>query len=100
MSRSFRLQRVVLLGVLLLFALYFLTPLYVMLVTSLKDADQLRNGHLLSLLSAPTLDAWGKAWSSACTGVECGGLQPFFVNSLLMVVPAVLISTAMGEING
>ena len=47
----------VLLGALLLFALYFLTPLYVMLVTSLKDAEQLRSGHLLSLPSAPTLDA-------------------------------------------
>jgi len=73
---SLRLQRAVLLGALLLFALYFLTPLYVMLVTSLKDAEQLRSGHLLSLPSAPTLDAWGKAWSSACTGVECGACSP------------------------
>ena len=100
LSYSRQLQRVVLLGALLLFALYFLTPLYVMLVTSLKDAEQLRSGNLLSLPTAPTLDAWSKAWQSACTGVECGGLKPFFVNSLLMVVPAVLVSTAIGAING
>ena len=44
--------------------------------------------------------AWAKAWSSACTGVDCGGLKPFFMNSVLMVVPAVLISTLIGALNG
>jgi ABC-type glycerol-3-phosphate transport system permease component len=71
-----------------------------MLTTSLKDAEQLRSGNLLSLPTAPTLDAWFKAWGSACTGVQCEGLKPFFLNSVLMVVPAVLISTLIGSLNG
>ncbi len=95
-----RLHRLLLWSVLLLFAAWFLTPLYVMVVTSLKDADQVRNGHLLSLPSDPTLASWAKAWGSACTGVECRGLQPFFWNSVLMVVPAVVISTGLGALNG
>lgn len=96
----FSLHRLLLWAVLLLFAAWFLMPLYVMVVTSLKDAEQLRAGHLLSLPTAPTLDAWSKAWSSACTGVQCEGLKPFFWNSVAMVVPAVLVSTLLGSLNG
>jgi glucose/mannose transport system permease protein len=99
MSRH-AIHRAVLGGVLLLFALYFLTPLYVMVVTSLKDVDQVRTGGLLSPPSEPTLAAWAKAWSAACTGVDCSGLKPFFINSLLLVVPAVAVSTAIGALNG
>lgn len=93
-------HRLVLWGLLGLFALWFLAPMYVMLVTSFKDADQLREGSLLSLPSALNLDAWGKAWGTACTGVQCEGLKPFFWNSVAMVVPAVLISTMLGALNG
>lgn len=95
-----RLHRLLLWAALLALAAFFLAPLYVMLATSLKDMDQVRNGHLLSLPTSPTLAAWAKAWSSACTGVDCGGLRPFFMNSVLMVVPAVLASTAIGALNG
>ena len=93
-------HRALLGGALLLFALYFLTPLYVMVVTSLKDVDQVRTGGLLSPPSHPSLAAWAKAWSSACTGIDCSGLKPFFINSLLMIVPAVAFSTAIGALNG
>ena len=94
------LHRALLWGALLVFAAWFMAPLYVMVTTSLKDAEQLRSGHLLSLPTDPTFAAWAKAWSSACTGVDCGGLRPFFMNSVLMVVPAVLLSTAIGALNG
>ena len=87
-------------GVLLVAAFFFLAPLYVMLATSLKDAEQIRNGNLLSLPHAINFDAWSLAWSGACTGTDCRGLQPYFINSVLMAVPAVLISTAWGALNG
>jgi glucose/mannose transport system permease protein len=87
-------------AVLLLAAFFFLVPMYVMLVTSLKDADEIRSGNLLSLPRGFNLDAWASAWSGACTGVDCNGLRPFFWNSVLMTVPAVLISTAWGALNG
>ena len=100
MTPRLTLGRLLLWAVLLLFALWFLAPLYVMVVTSLKDAEQLRQGHLLSLPTDPSLQAWAAAWGSACTGTDCGGLKPFFMNSVLMVVPAVLVSTAIGALNG
>jgi glucose/mannose transport system permease protein len=93
-------QRLILWSLLLLFAAYFLLPLYVMGVTSLKDMADIRNGNLLSLPSSLNFEAWGKAWSSACTGTDCGGLKPYFMNSLMMVVPAVAISTVLGALNG
>ena len=87
-------------GVLLVAAFFFLAPLYVMVATSLKDAEQIRNGNLLSLPHAINFDSWGLAWSGACTGTDCRGLQPYFINSVLMAVPAVLVSTAWGALNG
>ena len=98
--KSITFHRVLLWGMLILFALWFLIPLYVMLVTSFKDAEQLRVGHLLSLPLSLNFDAWEKAWGSACTGVQCEGLQPFFWNSVAMVIQAVLISTFIGSVNG
>lgn len=85
---------------LLLCALYYLAPLYVMLTTSFKTLDEIRNGNLLDFPMSPTGAAWAKAWGSACTGVECKGLAPFFWNSLKMAIPAVLISTMIGSLNG
>jgi glucose/mannose transport system permease protein len=93
-------HRMVLFGALILFAAFFLTPLYVMVTTSLKSMDEVREGTLLSLPMSPSFAAWAKAWSEACTGADCGGLKPFFMNSVLMVVPAVAISTLVGALNG
>jgi glucose/mannose transport system permease protein len=94
------LSRFMLYALLLLAAGFFLAPLYVMLATSLKDAAQIRAGNLLSLPTSLNFEAWELAWSTACTGVDCRGLRPYFWNSVLMAVPAVLISTAWGAING
>lgn len=94
------LWRALLYLVLLLAALVFLAPLYVMVVTSLKDAEDIRQNSLVSWPQELRWDAWKLAWDSACTGAQCSGLKPFFWNSVYMAVPAVLLSTAWGAING
>jgi glucose/mannose transport system permease protein len=99
-QKLFNPGRLFLYALLVLFALYYIAPLYVMLSTSFKTLDELRSGNLLSWPQTWTTASWSKAWSSACTGVTCAGLQPFFWNSIKMVVPAVLISTFLGAING
>jgi glucose/mannose transport system permease protein len=71
-----------------------------MLTTSVKPIDELRDGNLLSLPSHFDFSAWVKAWSQACTGVHCDGLKPFFWNSVIIVVPSVLLSTLIGAFNG
>ncbi|MET3132964.1 glucose/mannose transport system permease protein [Oxalobacteraceae bacterium GrIS 1.11] len=98
--KSMNLGRGILYLLLILFAVYYIVPLYVMLSTSFKSLDEIRSGNLLALPVAWQTDSWGKAWSSACTGVTCNGMQPFFWNSIKMVIPAVLISTFLGAFNG
>ncbi len=94
------LLRWLLLALLGLFALYYLMPLFVMLTTSLKSLEEIRTGSLVALPREVTFDAWAKAWSGACTGIQCEGVRPFFWNSILLAVPAVFLSTLFGAVNG
>jgi len=84
----------------LITALYFLLPLYVMIVTSLKPMAEIRQGNLLALPMSPSVDAWIKAWTSACTGLTCEGIRVGFFNSLRILVPSVVISIAVGSLTG
>ncbi|MDO9416128.1 carbohydrate ABC transporter permease [Pararhizobium sp.] len=93
-------NRVVIYGLLAFFAIVYLMPLFVMLVTSFKTMDEIQNGNMLSLPSAPTLEPWAKAWGETCVGLTCAGIKGYFWNSLKMVIPAVLISTILGALNG
>ncbi len=97
---SHAIGRVIVYSLLVLVALYYLMPLFVMVTTSLKTLDEIRAGNMLSLPGSITLEAWTKAWGSACTGVDCSGLKGNFMNSVRFVVPAVLISTLIGAFNG
>ncbi len=99
-GRLRRLQRWLLYSVLFLFAAYYLMPLIVMIMTSMKDLDEIRAGSLMSLPRNPQLAAWKTAWSSACVGIQCDGLRPYFWNSVKIVAPAVAISTFLGALNG
>jgi len=82
------------------FALWYLLPFFVMVTTSLKSLEEIRTGSLIALPREVTFDAWRTAWSGACTGIQCEGLQPYFWNSVMLAVPAVLISTVLGAMNG
>ncbi|MCG7492740.1 carbohydrate ABC transporter permease [Thalassobius sp. Cn5-15] len=83
-----------------IFVIFYLMPLFVMVSTSLKSLEEIRTGDLVSLPREVTFDAWITAWSSACTGIRCEGVRPFFWNSVMIAVPAVLISTLIGALNG
>ena len=87
---------------LLLFALaiVFILPVYVMIVNSLKPLDEIRSGNLMALPVDWTIAPWLSAWSTAQIGVQPTGLRPFFINSFLLVIPAVVISTLIGALNG
>ena len=87
-------------AILLLIAFIYLTPLLVMVLTSFKSLAEIKTGNLLSLPESIVWDAWFKAWSQACSGVKCEGVQGYFFNSVTMVIPAVLLSTVIGSING
>ncbi len=81
-------------------ALFFLLPLYVMLVTSVKPMEEIRLGTLFALPVKATLEPWVQAWRSACTGLECEGIRGGFWNSVAIVVPSTILSIAIGAVNG
>ena len=94
------LARAAIYAVLILFAVYYLLPLFVMVVNSLKPLAEIQQGNMLALPRETTLAPWFSAWSTAQIGVQPTGLRPYFLNSILMVAPAVAISTLLGAVNG
>ncbi|MBV7397162.1 carbohydrate ABC transporter permease [Mameliella sediminis] len=98
--RTGRITRTFIYLLLLLFALFYLLPFFVMLANSLKPLSEITGGNMMSLPQEWTIDPWLSAWSTAQIGVEPTGLKPYFLNSILMVVPAVAISTVLGALNG
>ncbi len=95
-----RIARFVIYTVLIVFVIFYLLPLYVMVTNSLKPLSEIRGGDMLALPKVWTIEPWRAAWSYAQIGVSPTGLKPYFINSILMVVPAVLLSTFMGALNG
>lgn len=92
--------RVLIYTTLLVFACMYLLPLFVMLVTSFKELDEIRQGNMLALPEVWTVEPWKAAWGSACIGLTCEGISGYFTNSIAITVPGVLISTLLGALNG
>jgi glucose/mannose transport system permease protein len=97
---SIGLGRIALYALLAALAILFLLPVYVMVVNSFKPLDEIRTGNLMSLPLGWTIAPWLSAWSTAQIGVQPTGLRPFFINSFLLVIPAVVLSTLIGALNG
>ena len=93
-------RNIILYGTLLVVAIYYLIPLYVMIVTSLKGMPEIRLGNIFSPPVEVTFEPWVKAWSQACTGLNCDGLSRGFWNSVKITIPSVFVSIAIASING
>src|SRR5690606_17836536 len=81
-------------------ALVFLLPFWVMVTTSLKPMSEIRTGNIFAPPLAPSFDAWVAAWSSACTGLQCEGVSVEFVNSVIILIPSLILSLLFGAVNG
>ncbi|MBT7202933.1 MAG: carbohydrate ABC transporter permease [Deltaproteobacteria bacterium] len=93
-------RNIIIYGTLLLVSVYYLLPLYVMVVTSLKGMPEIRLGNVFSPPLEIVLSPWVKAWSEACTGLNCDGLSRGFWNSVVITVPSVIISILVASVNG
>lgn len=93
-------RNIILYGILGLVSIYYLLPLYVMVVTSLKGMPEIRMGNIFAPPVEITFEPWVKAWSEACTGLNCDGLSRGFWNSVKITIPSVVVSIAIASING
>ncbi|HTV67578.1 MAG TPA: carbohydrate ABC transporter permease [Rhizobiaceae bacterium] len=97
---AFSPRNIMIYGTLLLVSIYYLLPLYVMIVTSLKGMPEIRLGNVFSPPLEITFQPWVKAWAEACTGLNCEGLSRGFWNSVRITVPSVILSIAIASLNG
>jgi len=76
---------------LILMAVFYLLPMYVMLVTSFKSFAEVDLKTMWNLPSGIHFDNFIEAFSK---------LSPSLWNSFMMVIPATLLSSALGSLNG
>ncbi|GAA3105482.1 carbohydrate ABC transporter permease [Rhizobium viscosum] len=93
-------RNIIVYGTLFVAAVYYLIPLYVMVVTSLKGMPEIRLGNIFAPPMEITFEPWVKAWATACTGLNCDGLSRGFWNSVRITVPSVIVSIAIASVNG
>ena len=98
--RTFSSTNIMLYGTLLLVSVYYLLPLYVMVVTSLKGMPEIRLGNVFAPPVEVTFEPWVKAWSEACTGINCEGLSRGFSNSVRILIPSIIVSIAVASVSG
>ena len=93
-------RNIMLYGILIVVCVYYLLPLWVMVMTSLKGMPEVRLGNIFAPPVEVTFQPWVKAWSEACTGLNCDGLSRGFWNSVMITVPSVIVSIAIASVNG
>jgi glucose/mannose transport system permease protein len=95
----FRWQRVVLYAVLVVFAVLYLMPVYVLIVTGMKSFAEVSLYRMWDLPKGLHFDSYAKAWfGSEAEGFR--GLNVNFMNSVYLTIPATIISAMWGSING
>jgi glucose/mannose transport system permease protein len=98
--KKFSRTNIILYGTLIMVSLYYLLPLYVMIVTSLKGMPEIRLGNIFSPPMEITFQPWVKAWAEACTGINCDGLSRGFWNSVQILIPSTALSIVIASVNG
>ncbi|MFM7335107.1 MAG: carbohydrate ABC transporter permease [Tabrizicola sp.] len=99
-KKTFSGRNIMLYGTLIVVCLYYILPLWVMIMTSLKGMPEVRLGNIFAPPVEITFQPWVKAWSEACTGLNCDGLSRGFWNSVIITVPSVIVSIIIASVNG
>ncbi|ABU57269.1 carbohydrate ABC transporter permease [Roseiflexus castenholzii] len=95
--RRLRWSRLVIYGVMTTFLLFFLLPVYLLLITSFKSFDQVSLSRMWDLPTSFSLESFNRAWNG---GEGVIGMRGSFWNSVQLVVPATVISCILGSLNG
>jgi glucose/mannose transport system permease protein len=84
---------------LILFAIFYLTPIYVLLVTSLKSFVEVDLKTMWRLPKTISIESFIQAWKGdPKRGLR--GLSQNFMNSVYLVIPATILSAFLGSMNG
>jgi glucose/mannose transport system permease protein len=98
--------RVLIYAILILFAVFYLMPVYVLLITGMKSFAEVSLSRMWALPSGLHFDSFVKAWTGGAAAegfgdlARFGGLGKNFMNSVYLTVPATIISSMLGSANG
>jgi glucose/mannose transport system permease protein len=95
-----KLSRVAIHLTLIAFAAFYLVPLLVVALNALRSTEDISHTGVIGLPHELIWSNFSQTWSSYCISQHCSGIQPYFWNSMRMVIPATVISTALGALNG
>lgn len=84
-------NRALLYGLLILFSAFFLLPLYLVILTSIKPLDEISLSAMWDLPTGIDFSAYALAWEK---------LAPAFANTFTLVIPAAIIASILGSLNG
>jgi glucose/mannose transport system permease protein len=98
--RRYRLGRLALYGALTFAAFLYLFPALVVLSNSFRSGMDVRLNGIIAFPERLTLDNFISVWTRACVSGMCRGIAPNFWNSLVISVPATIIATVLGFLNG
>ena len=99
-KKAFSRSNIIIYGTLIVISIYYLLPLWVMIMTSLKGMPEIRMDNIFSPPLEITFEPWVKAWSYACTGINCDGLSRGFWNSVKILIPSLILSISVASVNG
>jgi len=100
MSRAVAWPRVAVYAALLVLAAFFLAPLAVTVLTSVRSNAEMAQRSLIGWPQHLDFSNFAVAWSRFCIAERCTGIAPFMANSAEMAIPATIISTLLGAVAG
>mgnify|MGYP000637240557 CR=1 FL=1 len=89
--RRLRPMRLAMYAVMVGFALFYLLPVYLMFITGMKSFEEVNISRMWDLPSGLRFDSFLAAWNT---------LERSFLNSFQMVIPATIVSSLLGSLNG
>lgn len=96
---KFRWSRALIYTALILAALFYLLPVYLLVITGMKSFAEVSLARMWDLPSGLHFDSYIKAWfGKEAEGIR--GLNANFMNSVYLAVPATLGSALLGSVNG
>jgi len=94
-----RSSRIAIYATLSLAAAFYLLPVYVLFVTGMKSFQEVSLARMWDLPSGLHFESYVQAWfGKPAQGV--GGLSQNFLNSVYLALPATILSSILGSLNG
>ena len=99
-ERSFTWGRGVLYVIAFGLAAAYLVPLVVVVLNSLRSSQEIEQTSMIGWPQTWVFANYADAWGRFCLAQTCTGIAPFMANSMMITLPATILSTVLGAVAG